>query len=554
MKTPNQIIVVGGVAGGASFAARARRLDESAKITILERGEDVSFANCGLPYYIGGEISQRGSLAVQTPQSLNALLNLDVRTRTEARSINTVNNTVEIVSLDSGTVETLDFDALMLAPGANPIRPPLPGIDDPRVFTLRNLKDMDRIKSAAALSKRAVVIGAGFIGLEMAEQLHRAGLSVTIVEKMPQVLPQLDQEMSLLMESELRLNGIELVLGTGIKAFKSQAGHLTCELEDETTHDADLVVLSIGVRPDTELAKAAGIKLSEHGHIIVDEFQRTSAAKVYAAGDAVATADRITAASLSVPLGGPANRQGRVAADHLFLGTQSRPYPGSLGTAIVRVFSVASGMTGWTEKRLKNAGTAYRSTLVNDTHHAGYYPGAKPMTLKVLWEEDSGRLLGAEATGFEGVDKRIDILATAITASMTIEDLCHLELAYAPPFGSAKDIVNIAGFSATNVRDGLVTPVYEVPDTETVQLVDVRPKPLFDAYPLEGAMNIPFPTLRSNLDKLDKSKPVVTACAFGKMSYFAARILRQNGFDVKSLAGGIKATIDPRTPAKLPTG
>jgi NADPH-dependent 2,4-dienoyl-CoA reductase/sulfur reductase-like enzyme/rhodanese-related sulfurtransferase len=550
---PRKIIVIGGVAAGASFAARARRLDETARITVLERGPDVSFANCGLPYYIGGEITSREALAVQTPQTLNALLDLDVRTRTEAVRIDPQGKRVEVKSLVDGTCAWLEYDALMLAPGAVPVQPPLPGIDDERVHILRNLQDMDRIKEAATTARRAVVIGAGFIGLEMAEQLHQLGLQVSIVELERQVLPQLDAEMALLMQSELADNGIELMLGDGIARFDATDNGLVCELASGRRCPADFAVLSIGVRPDTALAKEAGIELGPRGHIVVDAFQRTSIADIYAAGDAVETADRTTGERTAVPLGGPANRQGRVAADHLILGERARPYPGSQGTAIVRVFSVAAGLTGWTERRLQRAGRAYAVTLVNDNHHAGYFPGARPITLKVVWDPADGRLLGAQATGFEGVDKRIDVLATAIAAGMTVEDLCHLELAYAPPFGSAKDLVNLAGFAAVNQRDELVQFVHKLPAAGTAQLIDVRPKPLFNAHPLEGAINIPFPELRARLGQIDRDQPVVTICALGKMSYFAARLLAQHGFRVQAFAGGIKGRIDPRSPAKLPT-
>ncbi|MBC2607252.1 FAD-dependent oxidoreductase [Pelagicoccus albus] len=554
MNSKKKILVIGGVAAGASFAARCRRLDEEVEIIVLERGPDVSFANCGLPYYVGGEISDRDALAVQTPQSLQAMLKLDVRTRSEARSINLEAKTVEVANLDSGDTETVSYDALMLAPGAKPIVPPLPGIDDPRIHTLRNLQDMDRIKAMVSSAKRAVVVGAGFIGLEMTEQLKRLGLEVTIVEMQSQVLPQLDPEMSMLMESELKQQGIEVVLHNGIKGFHPSEESLSCELQSGDSVEADLVLLSIGVKPDTEIAREAGLELGPREHIVVDTFQRTSEVGVYAAGDAVQTIDRTTGQASSVPLGGPANRQGRVAADHLFLGEKARPYPGSLGTAIVRVFSVAAGLTGWTERRLKAEGCDYRVTMVNDNHHAGYYPGAKPMTLKLLWDPQTLQVLGAQATGFEGVDKRLDVLATAIVGKMTVEDLCHLELSYAPPFGSAKDIVNLAGFAATNVLDDLVEVVHTLPESGEAQVVDVRPGPLYNAHPSPGSINIPFPTLRSSLDKLDREKPVVTICAFGKMSYFAARVLKQNGFQVVSYSGGIKGSLDPRSPAKLVLG
>ncbi len=552
MTQPMKLLVVGGVAAGASCAARARRLCETAEITILERGPDVSFANCGLPYHVGGEIPTRDVLAVQTPATLKGMLNLDVRTRCEALRIDRAGKRVEVRNLVSGTNEWLSYDKLMLSPGASPIRPPIPGIDDSRIFTLRSLEDMDRIIEATDAGMRAVAIGAGFIGLEMAEQLHHKGLSVELVELQDQVLPQLDKKMTMLLESELRHHDIGVTLGDGIECFVPTADALECHLKSGIVLKADFVVLSMGVRPDTQLARDAGLALGPRGHISVNEFQQTSDPDIYAAGDAVETKELVFGGRTALPMGGPANRQGRVAADHMLRPETARPYLGSLGTAIVRAFDVAAGVTGWTEKRMQEAGKPCASVIVNDHQHATYFPGAKPLTLKLVWDPQDGRVVGAQATGSEGVDKRLDVIAACIQNEATIDDLCHLELAYAPPFGSAKDIINIAGFAATNMRDGLFSQADELPFGET-QVVDVRPKPVADAFPLPGSINIPFPTLRANLDKLDRSRPVITVCAFGKMSYFAARVLAQNGFQVKSFSGGIKGNIDPRSPAKLPT-
>ena len=548
---PMQILVIGGVAAGASFAARARRLSESAQITVIERGPDVSFANCGLPYHIGGEIPVRDVLAVQTPASLKALLNLEVRTRCEATEIDRGGKRVLVRNLASGQSEWLVYDKLMLAPGAAPRVPALPGIGDPRIFTLRNLTDMDKIAAAASAGMRAVVLGAGFIGLEMAEQLHRKGLTVDVVQIGAQVLPQIDAKMALLLENELVHHDIKLHLNDQVMRFEGRDDALHCHLASGGRLDADFVVLSIGVEPETALAKEAGLTLGARGHIVVSDFMQTSDPDIYAAGDAIETADRVFGDQVSVPLGGPANRQGRVAADHIFMPDKARPYPGSIATAIVRVFGVAAGSTGWTEERLKKSGRNYGTVTVNDYQHATYFPGALPLTVKILWDKDSGTLLGAQAAGHDGVDKRLDVLATAITGKLTVDDLCHLELAYAPPFGSAKDIVNLAGFAATNQRDGLVTTVSELPLDPNVQVVDVRGKPMADANPLSGAINIPLPLLRANLDQLDRSRPVVTVCMLGKTSYFASRVLTQNGFDVKSLDGGVKGLINPRNPAKV---
>ena len=547
-----KLLVIGGVAAGASCAARARRLSESAQITVLERGPDVSFANCGLPYHIGGEIQDRSVLAVQTPASLKALLNLDVRTRCEAVRIDRLNKRVEVKNLTSGAMEWITYDKLMLSPGASPIRPNIPGIDDSRIYTLRSLEDMDRIVEATDKGMRAVAIGAGFIGLEMAEQLNDKGLSVELVELQNQVLPQLDKKMSMLLESELKHNEVGVTLGDGIERFVSTEDAVECHLKSGKVLKADFVVLSMGVVPDTMIARDAGLSLGARGHIVVNNFQQTSDPDIYAAGDAVETEELVFGGRTVLPMGGPANRQGRIAADHMLRPDIAKAYPGSLGTAIVRVFSVAAGVTGWTEKRMREAGHPCASVIVNDHQHATYYPGAKPLTLKIVWDPQTGRVVGAQATGCKGVDKRLDVLAACIQNEASIDDLCHLELAYAPPFGSAKDIINLAGFAATNLRDGLVIQTDDL-SFSGVQIVDVRPKPVADAFPLAGSINIPFPTLRSNLDKLDRRHPVITVCAFGKMSYFAARILAQNGFQVQSYSGGIKGNLDPRSPAKLPT-
>ncbi len=546
-----KLLVIGGVAAGASFAARARRLNEHAEITVLERGPDVSFANCGLPYHIGGEIARREVLAVQTPQSLKALLNLDVHVLSEALEIDRAGKRVRVRELQNNAEKWYAYDKLMLAPGASPLVPPIPGIDDPRIFTLRNLHDMDKIIAATQTAQRALIVGAGFIGLEMAEQLKNKGLSVELVEMQPQVLPQLDPQMTRLVESELRQNGVALHLSEQVVRFEASPASISAQLASGKALAADLVILSIGVRPETALARAAGLALGERGQIIVNRFMQTSDPDIYAGGDAVLTEDQIFGTPTSVPLGGPANRQGRIAADHLFLGDLARPYPGSLGTAIVRTFAVAAGVTGWTEERLKRAGIPYATATVNDYHHASYFPGAQAITLKICWDPSSGRLYGAQATGHEGIDKRLDVLATALAAKMHIEDLCHLELAYAPPYGSAKDVINLAGFAATNIQDELFATVDSLPTDPKVQLIDVRPKALAEAHPVAGALNIPFTMLRGSLAQIDKTRPVVTLCAFGKMSYFAARLLRQHGYQVSSFSGGIRARLDVRMPARL---
>lgn len=534
-----RLVIVGGVAAGASAAARARRLSEGARITVLERGPDVSFANCGLPYHIGGEIADRSRLAVQTPESLSRLLNIEVLTRTEATRIDRERKVVVVRDLAAGGTEReLAYDKLILAPGAAPLRPPLPGIDDARILTLRNLQDMDRIKAATSSAARVLVIGAGFIGLEMAEQLKRIGKMVTLAEAADQVLPPLDPEIAAPVADALRAEGVDVVLGDAIAAFAPEGGALAASLKSGRKIVVDLVVLAIGVKPEGGLAAAAGLELGARGTIKVDGFMRTSDPDIYAGGDAVESTDRLTGAPMNLPLGGPANRQGRVIADHVFRPEQARPYPGHIGTAVVRVFDLAAGLTGWSEKRLIAAGRDYRATVVTDYQHASYFPGAVPLTLKVLWSPEDGRVLGAQAVGADGVDKRLDVIATALAGGLTIDDLAQLELAYAPPFGGARDVVNTAGFAAQNTRDGLLSPVVALPSERAV--LDVRPVELAKLSPVPGAVVIPFPELRGRLGELDRAKPWVTVCALGKTSYFAARVLAQAGFDAVSLAGGLR--------------
>jgi NADPH-dependent 2,4-dienoyl-CoA reductase/sulfur reductase-like enzyme/rhodanese-related sulfurtransferase len=535
--TPETIVIIGGVAGGASAAARARRHSEAAHIILIERGPDVSFANCGLPYHIGGEIPDRAELALQTPESLRKLLNLDVRTLTEAVAIDRANKQVRVHSLTDGSESALSYDKLILAPGASPLRPPLPGIDSPLVHTLRNMQDMDRIKAAAAKVESVAIIGAGFIGLEMAEQLQHIGKKVSVIELQPQVLPQLDAEMARPLENALREKGVELILGDGIEGFDVSSGGISARLKSGRSIATGLVILSIGVRPENGLAKDAGIELGARGHIKVDKYQLTSDPDIYAVGDACETDDPILGKRAAIPLGGPANRQGRTAADHMFLGEKALPYPGSIGTAIVRVFDLAAGITGWSEARLKAEGVPYQTVTVNGGSHAGYFPGSETITLKLLWSPDDGRVLGAQASGKDGVDKRLDVIATALRGRLTIDDLAHLELAYAPPFGSAKDVVNVAGFAAGNIRDGMLVPV---PDLKSAgaQIVDVRPAAAATKLPVPGAKNIPLGELRARLGEIDKSQPVFTICQMGKTSYFAARILANHGFDARSILGG----------------
>jgi NADPH-dependent 2,4-dienoyl-CoA reductase/sulfur reductase-like enzyme/rhodanese-related sulfurtransferase len=544
-------VIVGGVAGGASAAARLRRLDEFADITVIERGPDVSFANCGLPYHIGGEIAGRAQLAVQTPESLHALLNLQVLANTEATRLDRTARTVTVVDRHSGRESVLPYDQLVLAPGAAPLRPSLPGIDLPQIHTLRNMQDMDRIKNALGHLSSVLVIGAGFIGLEMAEQLAHLGKRVHLVELLPQILPVLDVEMVRPIEQELRAHHIDLRLGTAITAFEAGPGHKVTAL---TSHgdrlEVGAVILSIGVRPESALAQQAGLTLTPRGHIVVNGHMQTSDPAIYAVGDVCAVPDPLTGGLSNVPLGGPANRQGRTCADHIVRGAAALPYPGSIGTSIVRVFRLAAGITGLSERRLKELGRPYVSTLVSGSSHASYFPGAQTVTLKLLWEPQTGRVLGAQAYGADGVDKRLDVLATALRGQLTIDDLVHLELSYAPPFGSAKDVVNLAGFAATNCRDGLFATTDSLPEAGSVQLVDVRTTAAAADHPVAGAVNLPLSTLRRNLGTLNPSLPIVTVCAHGKTSYFAARLLSQHHYQVTSLAGGVHAHPELQTPNK----
>ena len=537
---PMRLLVIGGVAGGLSFATRASRLSEAAQITVLERGPDISFANCGLPYHIGNEIPNRASLLLQTPENLKEMFRLDVRVHCNALQIDREKKQVLAVDLVSSKQEWIPYDKLMLAPGAKPAMPDIPGVRDPAVFTLRNLQDMDRIIAFARPGMRAIVVGGGYVGLELLEQLHRRGLEMTLVHLHSHVLHHFDSQVIQPLQDELHANGIKTYFNDHFTALKREGDGLICRLATGEMLEADMVVFSIGVLPESDLAREAGLVLSEAGHIVVNEFMQTSDADIYAAGDVVQTRERHFGQPVAMALAGPANRQGRVAADHIFLQSLARPYPGSIGTSVVRFFDMVAAGTGWTEQALIERKCSYSTVTVHEHQHAGYYPGAEMITLKLLWEPKTGALLGAQAIGKDGVDKRIDVLATAIIARMTIDDLCHLELAYAPPFGTARDIINIAGFVATNMRDGLVKLIHAIPDDPGVQILDVRSKRLADRNPVEGAIHIPYPDLRKNLDRLDKDKPVIVVCQLGRTSYFAARVLSQNGFHAVSLTGGLR--------------
>lgn len=546
-----KIVVVGGVAAGASVAARARRLDETAEIIVLERGHHVSFANCGLPYHIGGVIADRSRLLLQTPESLRESLDIDVRVGSEVTEIDREARTVRVREVDSGREYTEGYDALALCAGAEPVRPPIPGIDLPGIHVLRRIGDMDAIKAqldaALAVSReggggpvRCVVVGAGYIGLEMAENLAHRGAVVDVVELADQILPPLDHEMSVPVEHHLRSRGIGLHLSTAAAAFTARDEGLAVELTDSTSLEADLVILSVGVRPLTRLAEDAGLALGAHGGIVVDSHMRTSDPHIWAAGDSVETPGTILPGSAPAPLAGPANRQARVAAENIC--GRSTEYRSTQGTSIVKVFDMVAGGTGATERQLLAAGMPHQIVHVHPSGHAGYYPGTAMMHLKVIFAPDTGRILGAQAVGFDGVDKRLDVLATSLRAGLTVWDLEELELAYAPPFGSAKDPVNMAGFVASNVLLGDLVLWYaqDYPHaTDGARIIDVRTAEEFSIWHLPGAENVPLSTIREASASWDRTVPIRLYCSVGFRSYLAYRALVQRGFaDVATLSGG----------------
>jgi len=550
-----KLLIVGGVAGGASAAARARRLSEEAHIVLCERGPDVSFANCGLPYHIGGEIAERDKLLVVTPERLRSRFNLDVRTRTVVEAIDRTAKKVGVRDLLSGREYEESYDKLILAPGAAPLRPPLPGIDLPGIFTLRNLQDMDRIKERIAAGvRRAVVIGAGFIGLELVENLVRRGIATTVVELQDQVLPPFDKEMTSPLAEHLASKGVTLLLGESAEAFEQAADGLVVRLKSGQRLAARVVILGVGVRPENKLAVAAGLEVGPLGGIRVNEHLQTSDPDIYAVGDAIEVRDFVTGEPTQVPLAGPANRQGRLAADHIF-GRDVR-YRGTQGTAIVRVFDRTAAMTGASEKVLRRAKRPYRKIYVHPTHHAGYYPGAEAMTLKLLFDPDTGRILGAQAVGGAGVDKRIDVLAVALQAGMTVFDLEEMELAYSPQYGSAKDPINMAGFVAA----GLLRGEHPQVDVETVLaaplerqqfLLDVRTGTEFAAGHIPRAVNLPVDELRSRMGEVPRGRDIAVYCQVGQRGYLATRILRQAGFPAVNIGGGYRTykLFQPQTQA-----
>lgn len=531
-------IIIGGVAGGASAAARLRRLDEKAEIVILEKGEFVSFANCGLPYYIGGEITDREELTLQTPESFKARFNIDVRIFNEAVKINPEENTITIKNLQNGESYTEKYDNLILSPGAEPIIPNIKGIESANVFTLRNIPDTLKIKHYIDTEKpeSAVVIGGGYIGVEMAENLAKAGLEVSIVELADHLIAPLDFDMAADVHRYIKEKGIKLFLNNGVTAFEHNR-----ILLQKGEINADMVIMSVGVRPEIAIAKACGIETNSRGSIIVDSKMHTNIPNIYAVGDAVEVKNFITNAPSFIPLAGPANKQGRIAADNI-AGYESE-YTGTQGSAVLKLFDMTVATTGLNEKSAQLSKIDYDKVYIYSSSHASYYPNGNMMSIKALWDKKSLKIIGAQITGFDGVDKRMDVIASAIRFGGKITDLTQLELCYAPPFSSAKDPVNMLGFTAENIISGKIkqffwNEVETLPRDNSVTLLDVRTVTEFKRGKIDGFINIPLDSLRARIDEIPKDKPVYVHCHSGLRSYIACRILQGNGYDCYNLAGG----------------
>ena len=531
-------IIIGGVAGGASAAARLRRLDEACEIVILERGDFISFANCGLPYYIGGAITDKNDLTLQTPESFRKRFNIDVRVNNEAVKISPEEKTVTVKNLKSGKIYTESYDNLILSPGAEPIKPNIEGIDSNTVFTLRNIPDTLKIKEYIEKSKpkSAVVIGGGYIGVEMAENLKEAGLDVSVVELADHLIAPLDFDMAADVHRYIKSKGIKLYLNNGVKAIDGN----TVILQNGTI-DAEMIIMSVGVRPETSLAKDCGIEVNRRGSIIVDPHMKTNIQNIYAVGDAVEAEDFITKSPAFIPLAGPANKQGRIAADNI-CGINSE-YTGTQGSAVLKLFDMTVATTGINEKSASSAGIDYDKTYIYSGSHASYYPGASNMSIKALWDKKTLKIIGAQIVGFDGVDKRMDVLASSIRFGAKITDLTNLELCYAPPFGSAKDPVNMLGFVAENIITGKMkqffwNDVEKLPRDGSVTLLDVRTVTEVKRGRIDGFINIPLDSLRERIEEIPKDKPVYLHCHSGLRSYIALCILKGNGYDCFNLAGG----------------
>ncbi|MTV50212.1 hypothetical protein GJ688_14640 [Heliobacillus mobilis] len=539
-----KVVIVGGVAGGASTAARLRRLDEQAEIIIFERDGYISFANCGLPYYVGETIVERENLILQTPEMMRNRFNIDARLHSEVVAVDGAQKKVTVKSADRGIYEET-YDVLVLAPGAKPFIPPIAGVHSDKIYTLRNIPDADRIKAAVDQKqvRRAVVIGGGFIGVEMAENLCDRGIDVTLVEAAPHILMPFDDDMVPMAEKELEERGVRLILGDGVQSFAEQAAGETGEIEvalsSGTRLTAEMVILAIGVKPDVDFLKDSGLKFGPRGHLIVNEQMQTNLENVYAVGDAIQVIDFVNGSETAIPLAGPANKQGRVAADNI-CGIESF-FRGSQGTSIIKIFELTGAVTGNNERTLRRLGIAYRVVHVHPNSHASYYPGASPIALKVIFDE-KGKVLGAQAYGYDGVDKRIDVIATVIRMGGTVDDLKELELSYAPPYSSAKDPVNMAGFLAENLLAGrtdlFVTSEIDQIDREKAVLLDVRSELEYETGHIPGSVLLPLEVLRQRLDELDPAKEHWLYCRVGFRGYLAERILKQRGFKAKNLSGG----------------
>ena len=538
-----KIVIIGGVAGGATAAARLRRLDESSTIVLFERGEHISFANCGLPYYIGETIKDRQKLLVQTVEGMSKKFNLDIRNLSEVAGINRDKKTVTVKNLKTNEVYEESYDTLVLSPGAKPIFPPIEGINDAaNIFTLRNIPDTDKIKNAVDQQnpQKAVVVGGGFIGLEMAENLAERGMEVTVVEMANQVMAPLDYEMASIVHDHLRNKGVILILEDGVKAFKEQGSII--ELTSGTKLNSDLTILSIGVRPENQLAINAGLNVGDRGGIQVNEFLQTNDENIFAIGDAIEVTDYINGNAAMIPLAGPANRQGRIVANNIY--GKAEKYKGTLGTSIAKVFDITVAATGNNEKQLKQLNVNYQAIHIHPACHASYYPGAESIDLKLLFDPSNGKILGAQAVGKDGVDKRIDVIATAIKGNLTVFDLTEVELSYAPPYSSAKDPVNMAGYVASNIIDGDVATVQWHEIDEIVKngglLIDVREPNERENGFINGSINVPLGEIREKIHTFPKNETIYVSCQVGLRGYLAARILTEKGFKVKNVDGGWK--------------
>lgn len=546
-----KLIIVGGVAGGATAAARARRLNESAEIVLFERGEHISFANCGLPYYIGDVIKERDALLVTTAEAFRERYRIDIRIFSEVIAIDRESKTVKVKNIKNGEVSTESYDKLILSPGAEPIRPPVQGAELGNIFNLRNIPDSDRIKQYIVQNRpeSAVIVGGGFIGLEMAENLVIQGVRTTIIEKMEQVMPAMDYEMAGLLHAHLMEKGVDCILGDGIRSIAENNGRLAVSTESNREIECDMAIMSVGIKPENQLARDAGLSIGPLGGIAVDAAMQTSDPDIYAIGDAVEVTDFLTGRTTKTPLAGPANKQGRIAADNV-MGRRTI-FRGTLGTSVVKVFDLTTASTGASEKSLIYYKIPYMASYTHSGSHASYYPGAEMMSIKLMFSPNTGKILGAQIVGREGVDKRIDVLATAIRGAMTVFDLEELELAYAPPYSSAKDPVNIAGFVAANLLKGDVQNVNWEElgqlDPEKDVLIDLRNKDeLEESGKINGALHIPLNDLRSRLDELDKTRRYVVFCAVGLRGYIGYRILKQHGFTAINLSGGFKTYLGAR--------